>query len=527
MSDTRKFLHQSGVRNRDLAGAIAAASITLISALGLSVLSGWLITRAWQMPPILDLAIAITAVRALGISRAVFRYIDRLISHRLALRALRNLRSTVFQSIAETTTPHSDAFLTQGDQLTRLSKDTERVTDLIVRSLVPAGTALVVSIIAVAFAALLLPTAGLVLLAGFCVTGVLIPWLSRRSSNKRLQRAAVESEDTWEQQLQGVLSHRVEFHAAGIAQQRAESAVAASRRASHDQIRATRNDSVQAFLLSLSCDLTVLGIAWLGVQHYGGSPMWLGMLVILSLAAFESHAELAKASVYADVVSTASRALAEVTGEALPRHPATQLPHDTTLTVSQLQCLHTDKTWNFTLEPNERLLITGPSGLGKTTLLYTLAGLLEPCGGSASIGGDATAEAKRALIRMHPENEWLFSTTIRENIRVANPDASDDLIDTTLRALGLGQWLDANQGLDTVLLDGASSLSSGQRRRLLLARALCSTAPIVLLDEPTAHISHTDVSRILDTLLHQPLPGALPHRSLIIVSHDQRKPVRG
>lgn len=105
MSDTRNFLRQSGVRNRDLVGAILAASITLISALGLSILSGWLITRAWQMPPILDLAIAITAVRALGISRAVFRYIDRLISHRLALRALRNLRSTVFQSIAETTTP--------------------------------------------------------------------------------------------------------------------------------------------------------------------------------------------------------------------------------------------------------------------------------------------------------------------------------------------------------------------------------------------------------------------------------------
>lgn len=122
---------------------------------------------------------------------------------------------------------------------------------------------------------------------------------------------------------------------------------------------------------------------------------------------------------------------------------------------------------------------------------------------------------------MHPENEWLFSTNIRENIRVANPDAPDVLIEATLRALGMGQWLDTNQGLDTVLVDGASSLSSGQLRRLLLARALCSTAPILLLDEPTAHISHTDASRFLDILLHKPLPGALPQRSLIIVSHSQ------
>ena len=96
----RAMLRLAGVKNRQLALAIAAGSVTLLSALTLTVLSGWLITRAWQMPPVLDLSVAITAVRALGISRAVFRYLDRMTSHKIALGALTRLRARLFDAIA-------------------------------------------------------------------------------------------------------------------------------------------------------------------------------------------------------------------------------------------------------------------------------------------------------------------------------------------------------------------------------------------------------------------------------------------
>lgn len=142
--------------------------------------------------------------------------------------------------------------------------------------------------------------------------------------------------------------------------------------------------------------------------------------------------------------------------------------------------------------------------------------------GEVTLGGRApeaySEESFRLSVRLHRENDWIFATTVRENLAVANPQASEDLMQECLEAV------DFSLGLNVVLSDGAESLSIGQRRRLLLARALCSTAPVLLLDEPTEHISADDARDLLSMLVGGPLPGARAERTAVVGTHLEPAP---
>ena len=154
----------------------------------------------------------------------------------------------------------------------------------------------------------------------------------------------------------------------------------------------------------------------------------------------------------------------------------------------------------FDVNPGEFVTIMGSSGSGKTTLLMAMA----------------ENPAKAAFFA---EDAHLFATTVRDNLLVARGDATDDELRNALQRVGLGDWLDAlPSGLSTVLVGGAAAVSAGQRRRLLLARALISTVPTVLLDEPTEHLDATDGSEVLTELL---TPGALfpAERAVVVATH--------
>ncbi|CAB1021093.1 thiol reductant ABC exporter subunit CydC [Corynebacterium diphtheriae] len=505
------------VSRRALAGAIAIASLTLLSSLGLMVLSGWLITRAWQAPPILDLAVAITAVRALGLSRSVMRYVDRIVTHRYALSALSSLRVQVFQAAV------SQGHVSDTQAQRALGADAQRVTDLIVRSIVPRGVAVALSVLAVAGALCLLPFAGLVLALGLLFTGVVIPRWVGSDRWQAIHTAEVAARDQLDESLDAVLNHRVEFQAAGLGDRRNARVVSDSQNmATASAHRLKRLAAIDATVVAVS-GCTLLLVTGLGLHFYQGSPMWLGMLVLLAMSAFESHAPLVEAATHHVIGTKAAQRMTAFMEQAV-EFPAPGIANATegpALRVEDLTCAWGDNTWNFDVEFGQRHVIRGPSGCGKTTLLRTIAGLSPVVSGSVTIAGHTDTHSLRTWTRLFSEDGYIFATSIRENILVACPHASDELVYSTARAVGLGPWLDAHDGLDTILSDGAESISSGQRRRLLLTRALCSTAPIVLLDEPTAHIDDADGRRLLHMLLHEPLPGALPQRSVIVVTHMQ------
>lgn len=524
----RAMLRLAGVKHRQLALAIAAGSVTLLSALTLTVLSGWLITRAWQMPPVLDLGVAITAVRALGISRAVFRYLDRMTSHKIALGALTRLRARLFDAIALDSSGKAH-LLGRGDGLLRLVSDTERVTDLIVRSIVPAGVALVLSAASVLIAGLLHPVAAVIMVAGFLLTGVVTPWLAIRASRRGRR---IDAEDELNLRIDEALSHRAEFAAAGLGEAHAAATREASARSSAASVAAERPEAVGEGVQSWAAGLTAAAVLVLAVLTYTGEPVWLGMLVMLPLAAFEAHGQLAKAAVHADEASRSARRLVDLVGEGSEvALPAAADPHpldlaDVALEARDLTCPYGETTWDFRLEPGARMVVRGPSGCGKTTLLQTVAGLVPAASGVLTLGGRAVdsvdADVLRASVRNHAEDEWVFATTIRENLKVANPRATDELLWECLEAVGLADWVES---LDLHLADGAGSLSSGQRRRLLLARALCSEAPVLLIDEPTEHIDSASADRLLRMLLSERLPGARADRSVIVVTHASAEDV--
>ncbi|MDR7330212.1 thiol reductant ABC exporter subunit CydC [Corynebacterium guangdongense] len=524
----RTLLALAGVRPRQLLLAVLAGAVTLLSALTLTVLSGWLITRAWEMPPVLDLSVAITAVRALGISRSVFRYIDRLVSHRLALSALTTLRSRLFNAIVSGGGTGGVAHLrSRGEGLSRLVSDADRVTDLIVRTLVPGGVALVLSLTAVILAGALHPGAAVIMVVGFLFTGVVTPWLAARAARHRRH---IDAQDELAARIDESLRNRAEVEAAGVAGEHAERTRRASARFSRAEAEAERPEALGDAVHSWATGLTAAGVLVLAVLTYPGEPVWLGMLVMLPLAAFEAHGQLAKAAVRAELAAISARRLVDLVDghDGAAPEPVDAAPlrlEDTHLRASGLRCRYGEIPWDLDLAPGERMVVRGPSGCGKTTLLQTLGGLLPPRAGELTLGGrvltDVGQDVLRSTIRVHAEDEWVFATTIRENVKVGNSRATGELVAECLAAVGLDDWVNGlSEGMDTVLADGAGSLSSGQRRRLLLARALVSESPVLLIDEPTEHIDADGAAELLDMLLNRRLPGGRADRSVILVTHQ-------
>lgn len=178
------------------------------------------------------------------------------------------------------------------------------------------------------------------------------------------------------------------------------------------------------------------------------------------------------------------------------------------------------------IAPGSRLAVLGPSGSGKTTFLLTLAGLVRPQGGEVR-GLAPDPAALRAQVAYFPEDGHLFATTVRENLLVANGAAAADEIEAALAAVDMLSWARGlPQGMDTVLTGGAQAVSAGQRRRLLLARALVSQAPVLLLDEPTEHLDAQSSAVLLRRLL-TPEGSLVPAGRTVVLATHHREAVSG
>jgi ATP-binding cassette, subfamily C, bacterial CydC len=246
--------------------------------------------------------------------------------------------------------------------------------------------------------------------------------------------------------------------------------------------RAAAPAALAAAAPTLAMGVSVLGAVVAAIWIADSvAPMTLAILMLLPLSAFEATTALPAAAVQLTRSRIAARRLLALTApnsHLRSRPPAPPV----------------------TLDPGARLAVTGPSGAGKTTLLMAMA-------------EDPTEAAFFA------EDAHLFSTTVRDNLLVVRGNATDDELRNALWRVGLDEWLDAlPDGLSTVLVGGAAAVSAGQRRRLLLARALISTAPTVLLDEPTEHLDASDGQQILAELL---TPDRLfpADRTVVVATH--------
>ncbi|CCQ17800.1 Transport ATP-binding protein CydC [Rhodococcus sp. AW25M09] len=488
MSDLRRALALLELSPRRVASAVAAGVATLGSALALAALSAWLITRAWQMPPVLDLSVAVVAVRALGISRGVFRYLERLTTHDAALRGTTAARTRIYEQLAN---GNGGVALRRGDVLARTGADVDVLGDVVVRAVVPICVSVVMMLAAVGLLAGIAPAAASILAVALLIAGVGAPMLATRSA-KIAEEAGADADARFAETTVQALDHAPELRVAG----RLDAVLAEAARAADESViardRAARPSALADAALPLSIGASVIGSLLVGIGLYGPAggtasgmtPMALAIIVLVPLAAFEATAALPGA------------AIALMRGRIAAGRIMTMLDAAPPQWCDYVPSGALDRT-------TARSALIGPSGSGKTTMLRALA---------EEYGSDAALFA---------EDAHLFDTSILENLRVVRGDVDEQQATQALRRVGLGRWLDALPlGVHTTLVGGAKAVSGGERRRLLLARALLSSAPIVLLDEPTEHLDQVSGESILRELLTTDggLFGA--DRIVVVVTHQ-------
>lgn len=465
--------------------AILFGVLALGSALALTGVSAWLITRAWQMPPVLHLTVAAVTVRALAISRGVFGYCERLASHDTALRSAADVRERLYKRLASGPV---DAVMRRhtGQLVSDTGATVDELSEVLVRAVVPASVAAILGVSAVAVIAVISPAAALVLAGCLVVAGVIAPYLGAKAA-MAAELLAVQHHSQRDTATMIALEHAPELRV----NNRLGDVLADADRQQREWGRAVDRAAAPAALAS-AAPTAAIGVSVLGAVvaavalSSAVAPTTLAILMLLPLSAFEATTAMPGAAVQWSRSRLAARRIEALTAvdSDESRRPA----------VPALR-----------LEPGARVAVVGPSGSGKTTLLMTLAGLLP--------------DERPTDAAFFAEDAHLFATTVRDNLLVARGDADDTELCDALHRVGLGPWLDSlPDGLSTVLVGGAAAVSAGQRRRLLLARALISTAQTVLLDEPTEHLDATDAEQIMTELL---TPGGLfpAERTVVVATH--------
>lgn len=522
----RHWLIALRVRPARLALAVTFGVLSLGSALALAGLSAWLITRAWQMPPVLDLSVAVVAVRALGISRGIWRYCERLAGHDIALRGAATVRAHVYARLIGA----SPGTLRRGAMLDRIGADIDELADTVVRSVIPAAVAAVLGFAATVAIALISLPAAAVLGGALLIADVLAPILAVRASRAREirggQARALQSETVVQ-----ILDHAPELRVGGLLPRQLELARQRRGEWARAQDAAAAPAAWSAVAPTLAVGIASVGALASAVELAGHlAPTTLAILVLLPLAAFEASTALPAAAIGIARSRASAWHLQELAAGNEAAAPADVMPSTENLGAA-LRCAElcwragdsTSGPLTFQLPAGARMAITGASGIGKTSLLMALAGLARPVSGSVRVDDHALRDLPGAelpgLIRFFAEDAHLFATTVRDNLLVARGDATDGDVMDALNMVGLGDWIESlPHGLDTVLAAGAASVSGGQRRRLLLARALLSRVPVLLLDEPTEHLDRNASEMFLRELLDGK-SSLLAGRTVVVATH--------
>ncbi len=496
--------------------------LSQLAAIGLLLVSAWLIVRAAEQPPVLYLMVAIVSVRFFGLSRAGLRYVERLLTHDAALSQVTEARIAVYvdlDRVAPAGTPRR-----RGDLVSRIVSDVDAVQDRMLRLRSPWIVALASSVVTVALVAVIDLRSGLVLASSAGVAMLLVrtivPWSVRRSGDRS---------SAW----RGELSADVAQSIVATPDLVAYGATDLLRDAAHRRVDLLAGAQRRTALLAgvgeaIVIASTGLAVALCAAWSGGLPPVLVGVVVLAPLALMEPLTALADVEGLRPGIEAAERRLAELgdvpAGIDDPVAPA-PLPRSFDLEVSDL-AIGWDSTLmdgiDLTLDEGEVLAVAGPSGSGKSTLALTLARLIEPRGGTVRLGDvDVHALAAsdvRTVIGYLGQDEIVFDTTIRENLRIARPSAIDDEMHAALALAGLSDFAGSlPDGLDTPVGERGNRLSGGERQRLCLARLVLGGHRVLVLDEPTEHLDEEAAESLLDDIL-----ALAPARSIVVVSHSPR-----
>ncbi|MFI6064909.1 thiol reductant ABC exporter subunit CydC [Micromonospora sp. NPDC051227] len=507
-----------------LVGAGLLAAATEFAGLALMATATWLLMRAAGQPPLDRLTVAIVAVRALAISRGVFRYTERLAGHDAVLRMITDVRARVFATLAARRgTAHRS-----GDVLSRLVSDVEAVQDLLLRVLVPASAAALVGVLAVAVAALISPPAAGALAVGLLVAGVALPALATAVTRRSAAEVAP---------LRGALATDAIDLTHGAADLAAFGATDVTLRAAEQ--RAHRLARLERRLAATGFAVDAAGVMAAGVTAAAVVLVALaadvpgvlvGVLAVGTLAAVEVTLALVAAARQWTQLRQGLTRVADLLDVDPPTAPPATGPTDLT---GPHELRFVDVTVRYRagaapaldgvsldLPPGRRIAVVGPSGAGKSTLAAVLTGTVRPASGRVTLDGhDLSAYAEEALPRAVGgllAEAYVFHATVRENLLLGRAGAGEEELTAATAAAGLLDWVRAQPaGWDTLVGEEGGQLSGGQRQRLALARALLAAPPVLVLDEPTEGLDPTAADAVLASALAATPTG----HSVLLISH--------
>jgi ATP-binding cassette, subfamily C, bacterial CydC len=526
----RELLRLVSVPRWRLAWAVLLGALTVIFGVGLMATSGYLISRAAEHPPILSLMVTIVAVQFFGIGRPFLRYLERLASHDMTLRVLGRLRARVFARIEPLAPAELDAYR-RGDLLSRMVADVDALQNLYLRGLEPPLVALLAGAVAVGATLALLPAAGLVLAAGLLVGGLAVPALASLLGTRAARRQAAARGQLSAELIESLRGapELVAFGADEAALDRVRAADRVLVKLAHrDALTVGVGDGLELLVTGLTV-AGVLAVAIAAHDHGALNRVLIATLALLALAAFEAVTPLAATARDLSATLAAGRRVLELTDHtaavqdpalpaAAPQWPFAVALEDVTARYPREDMPAVDGV-SLRLEPGERIALLGPSGAGKTTVANLLLRFLDPNRGHVTLAGrdlcDYRQEDVRRAISVAGQDSHLFSASIRDNVRLARPDASDDDLRDALRRARVWDWISTlPDGLDTFVGEEGRELSGGQRQRIALARALVAGAPVLVLDEPTAHLDARTASELIDDVF-----SAAGDRTLLLITH--------
>jgi thiol reductant ABC exporter CydC subunit len=518
------------LRARLLASVLAGAAATGCGVALLAV-SGFLLARASQHPGIVAISVAVVAVRGLSAGRAVFRYTERLTSHDVAFRVLAEIRTAVYRGV-ERLAPAGLAAFRSGDLLARLISDVDATQDLFLRGIGPPLAAALAGGGAVAACLLILAPAGGVLALGLLTAGLAVPALAVAVS-RRAARLTAPTRGELGAALTGILTGSADLLAFGAQDDALAAAAAVDGRLTGLERRSAVAAGTGTGLLALVTGLTVWGVLLLGVAATSGGTLGrvpLAVVTLTALAAFETVTVMPAAALQLGAARAAARRLAAVWDApspvtepaaplALPAGPVHLRLRDVRVRYTAGGPLALDGL-DLDLAPGRRVGLVGPVGAGKSTVAAVLLRFCEPSGGTVTMNGAGLAAYRaddvRTVIGGCPQDSHIFAGTIRDNLRLARPGATDAELAAAAARARLLPWIRGlPQGWDTQVGAHGAAMSGGERQRLILARALLADPAVLILDEPTAHLDSDARAALTADLL-----SVTAGRTTLLITHD-------
>ncbi|BET40175.1 MULTISPECIES: heme ABC transporter ATP-binding protein/permease CydC [Atlantibacter] len=513
---------------------VVLAIITLLASIGLLTLSGWFLSASAVVGVAgvysFNYMLPAAGVRGAAITRTAGRYFERLVSHDATFRVLAHLRVYTFSKVLPLS-PSGIARFRQGELLNRLVADVDTLDHLYLRVISPLAGALVVILVVAVGLSVLDVTLALTLGGIMLLTVLLLPPLFYRAG-KSTGEALTALRAQYRQQLTAWLIGHAEltiFNAASRYRDALDSTESEWQEAQRRQAGLT---AISQAVMMLISGMTVVLMLWMAAGGVGGNTApgaLIALFVFCALAAFEALAPVTGAFQHlGQVIASALRVtqLTEQQPDVTFSDATMSAPEQAAVTFDKVSFRYSQQAQpalnqvSLTIQGGERVALLGRTGCGKSTLLQLLTRAWDPQQGEITLAGlpltQYSESALRASMSVVPQRVHLFSATLRDNLLLAAPQASDARLASTLTQVGLEKLLE-DGGLNSWLGEGGRQLSGGELRRLAIARALLHDAPLMLLDEPTEGLDAGTEQQILSLL-----DTVTANKTVLMITHRLR-----